>query len=157
MDTIITAVNRVYPKASEKNIEFNFDYEDSLNNLAIMQDAKWLGEAIINILDNAIKYSPDHSEIFIRIQKRIGFIRIELEDQGFGIPKEEYHKIFKRFYRGNQPKVKAQSGSGIGLFLAREIIEKHQGTITVSSRLCTEDNNNSRCGSTFVIQLPENE
>lgn len=157
LDTITMAVNRVYQKASGKNIEFDFDYEGLLENLTIMHDAKWLGEAIINVLDNAIKYSPDYSKIFLRIQKRIGFVRIEIEDQGFGIPKEEYHKIFQRFYRGSLPEVKEQSGSGIGLFLAREIIEKHNGTITVSSRQFAKNDTNNRHGSTFVIQLPDNE
>ena len=56
-----------------------------------MQDKRWLGEAIINVLDNAIKYSPEHSKITIRLQKRTGFVRIEIEDQGIGIPQSEYH------------------------------------------------------------------
>lgn len=157
LDTLLAAVNRIYPKTLENNIELVFDYDEALENYAIMQDKRWLSEAIINVLDNAIKYSPAHSEVLIRLQKRNGFARIEIVDQGFGIPKEEYHKIFQRFFRGSMPGVKEQSGSGIGLFLAREIIEKHHGTITVSSNI--EDNRslNHRHGSTFVIQLSEDE
>lgn len=157
LDTIVTAVNRVYPKALEKNIELVFDYNEELEDYVIMQDKKWLSEAIINVLDNAIKYNPSNSEVFVRLQKRHGFVRIEIEDHGIGIPKQEYHKIFQRFFRGTMPAVKEENGSGIGLFLTREIIERHHGTITVSSYLGQGENSNNRHGSIFVIQLPENE
>ena len=149
MDTVISAVNRTYPKADEKEIEFVFDYAKELETCTIMQDKRWLGEAIINVLDNAIKYSPEHSKITIRLQKRTGFVRIEIEDQGIGIPQSEYHKIFQRFYRGTAPEVREKSGTGIGLYLSRQIIEQHGGTITVAS-------GKVRKGSTFLIQLPEN-
>lgn len=156
IETIITAVNCVYPYAEEKQIEFIFDYDTSLENYKIMQDRKWLSEALINVLDNAIKYSPVNSEIFIRLQKRAGFARIEIEDQGIGIPKQEYHKIFKRFFRGSAPEVKENTGSGIGLFLSRKIIEQHGGTITVSSDFERKGTLPGNSGSTFIIQLPDN-
>lgn len=155
LETIITAVNRVYPNAIKKDIELVFDFDETLENYKIMQDKKWLSEALINILDNAIKYSPTHSEIAIRLQKRTGIVRIEIEDQGIGIPKEEYHKVFQRFFRGSLPEVKEESGSGIGLFLSREIIEQHHGTITVSSNFDMEVGFNHRPGSKFLIQLLE--
>lgn len=147
MDTVISAVNRIYPKADEKEIEFVFDYEKELETCTIMQDKRWLGEAVINVLDNAVKYSPCGSKIFIRLQKRNYLVRMEIEDQGIGIPQNEYHKIFQRFYRGSSKEVMENSGTGIGLFLSREIIEKHAGTITVTS-------GKKKKGSTFVIQLP---
>ena len=109
--------------------------------------SRWLGEAVINVLDNAVKYSPCGSKIFIRLQKRNDLVRMEIEDQGIGIPQNEYHKIFQRFYRGSSKEVMEKSGTGIGLFLSREIIEKHEGTITVTS-------GKKKKGSTFVIQLP---
>ena len=70
MDTVISAANRTYPKADEKEMEFVFDYEKELETCTIMQDKRWLGEAVINVLDNAVKYSPGGSKIFIRLQKR---------------------------------------------------------------------------------------
>ena len=76
-------------------------------------------------------------------------MRIEIEDQGIGIPQSEYHKIFQRFYRGTAPEGREMSGTGIGLYLSRQIIEQHGGTITVAS-------GKVRKGSTFLIQLPEN-
>ena len=147
MDTVISAVNRTYPKADEKEIEFVFDYAKELETCMVVQDKRWLGEAFINVLDNAVKYSPGGSKIFIRLQKRNDLVRMEIEDQGIGIPQNEYHKIFQRFYRGSSKEVREESGTGIGLFLSREIIEKHGGTIMVTS-------GKKKKGSTFVIQLP---
>lgn len=155
METIVEAVNRVYPSASAKEMEIVVECDETLENYEIMQDKKWLSEAIINVLDNAIKYSPMCSEVTIRLQKRTGFVRIEIEDQGGGIPKEEYHKIFQRFYRGSQPFVRDEKGSGIGLFLSREIIEQHHGTITVSSCYKKETPQERNYGSTFILQLPD--
>lgn len=66
------------------------------------------------------------------VTKRNDLVRMEIEDQGIGIPQNEYHKIFQRFYRGSSKEVMEKSGTGIGLFLSREIIEKHAGTITVT-------------------------
>ena len=71
----------------------------------VVQDKRWLAEAFINVLDNAVKYSPGGSKIFIRLQKRNDLVRMEIEDQGIGIPQNEYHKIFQRFYRGSSRKV----------------------------------------------------
>ena len=103
--------------------------------------------AVNRTYPNAVKYSPCGSKIFIRLQKRNYLVRMEIEDQGIGIPQNEYHKIFQRFYRGSSKEVMEKSGTGIGLFLSREIIEKHAGTITVTS-------GKKKKGSTFVIQLP---
>ena len=64
----------------------SFLFEKELETCTIMQDKRWLGEAVINVLDNAIKYSPGGSKIFIRLQKRNDLVRMEIEDQGIGIP-----------------------------------------------------------------------
>lgn len=90
-----------------------------------MQDKRWLGEAVINVLDNAVKYSPCGSK-YLSGYKRNDLVRMEIEDQGIGIPQNEYHKIFQRFYRGSSKEVMEKSGTGIGLFLSREIIENTQ-------------------------------
>lgn len=158
IETILTAVNRVYPKASEKNIEIAFDYESSLDKISLLHDKKWLAEAFVNILDNAVKYSPQDTEIVIRVQKRNTILRLEIEDHGVGIPREEYHKIFQRFFRGTIRQVKEETGSGIGLYLARMIIEEHHGMISVSSNWKrTIGKSIEYPGSTFLIQLPISE
>lgn len=148
-DTLIAAVNRVYMKAESKMIDIGMEVDDSLQKLKLKHDKKWLCEAFINILDNAIKYSPPNTQITIRMYELTSFLRIEIEDQGMGIPKDEYNKIFKRFYRGNNEIVKNQSGSGVGLYLTREIIDRHNGTVSVTS-----ESKLKNTGSIFTVQLP---
>ena len=118
----------------------------------MLQDKRWLAEAFINLLDNAIKYSREKSEVKLALYERTNFVRIEIKDQGVGIPKEEYHKVFQRFYRGRLKEIKNSSGSGIGLYLVRDIIQRHDGTVSVSSMYGKTSESNP--GSTFVIQLP---
>ena len=148
-DTLVAAINRVFLKAESKMIDIGMEVDESLQKLKIKHDKKWLCEAFINLLDNAIKYSLPNTEITIRMYMLTSFLKIELEDQGIGIAKEEYNYIFKRFYRGKNDFVKSQSGSGVGLYLTREIIHRHKGTISVSS-----NNKTDKTGSIFSIQLP---
>lgn len=147
--TLLEAVNRVYPAASERKIGLELEAEEKLRELRIFHDPKWLGEALINLLENGVKYSPEGSKIMIRMAERPAFLRIEIQDEGIGIPKEEQHRIFKRFYRGSSRQVRTQTGSGVGLYLVREIVERHGGTVTVTSPA-----GQTRKGSIFVLQLP---
>ena len=145
-DTVVHAVDRVYVKAEEKHINISLEGADSLKELMLPHDRKWTGEALINILENAVKYSDCDTHITIRLIKLVTFLRIEIEDEGIGIPAEEYNNIFKRFYRGSVERVRKEEGSGVGLYLAREIISRHGGTITVSK--------GQKGGSVFTVQLP---
>lgn len=147
-DTFVEAVNRVYVKSKEKNISIEVETEAEITKLKVFHDKKWLCEAFINVLENGIKYSPSGSRITTRFIMRTTFLRIEIEDQGLGIKREEVSQIFKRFYRGQSDKVKAEEGSGVGLYLTREIISRHGGTITVYSSKTGEN------GSVFVFQIP---
>lgn len=154
-DTVIAAVNRIYPKASEKQIGLETDFEPQTEQLAVMQDEKWLCEALVNVLDNAVKYSPCGSEIRIGIHKGIRFVRIEIADQGIGIPGEDCHKVFRRFYRGSSRWVHGQPGSGVGLYLVREIINGHHGTVIVKQGHPDAASQKIKFpGSIFVIQIP---
>lgn len=107
-------------------------------------DLKWTKEALINLLDNSIKYSSENSLITIRVFFYESFFCIQVTDQGIGIDEKEQGAIFKRFYRSE--KVKSQDGLGIGLYLVREILERQGGYVKVKSSL-----NN---GSTFYMYLP---
>lgn len=149
LETLVAAVNRVYLKAEEKQIAIEFEESEDLQAMVIPHDVKWLCEAFINILENAVKYSPPNTKIHIHMIRLITFLRIEIEDQGIGIPREAYHKIFKRFYRGEAEEVRQAEGSGVGLYLTRQILEWHGGTVTVSSGYATKQR-----GSTFVVQIP---
>ena len=99
-DTILEAVNRIWVKAQQKEIEIQMEAGDDIEELRIRHDRKWFCEALINILDNAVKYSPAGTMITIRAFRMTSFLRIEIQDQGIGIPGENYHKVFQRFFRG---------------------------------------------------------
>ena len=96
---------------------------------AILHDPQWLGEAVFNLLDNSIKYSPEGSTIHVSTVKNEMFFRIEVRDEGTGIEEGEENLIFRRFYRGKR--VNSQSGFGLGLYLSREIVQKHGGFMKV--------------------------
>ncbi len=147
-DTMLLAVNSLYGKAEEKQIEMTFENEEGIEKLQLFHDTKWTKEAFINVLDNAIKYSEPGGMIKISMMKRNFFVRIEIKDRGIGIPKKEYTQVFKRFYRGEGERVKKEEGSGVGLYLTREILERQGGSIAVHSKA------GEKHGSTFVIQLP---
>ena len=149
-DSILDAVNGVWSKADEKNISIEFDNPEDEQLPKLMRDKKWLTEAFINILDNAVKYSKENTEIHINVLSLNTMIRIEFKDQGIGIPDNEKHKIFQRFYRGNKEEVYRETGSGVGLYLARYIISKHRGTIMVKDNFI----DGKKLGSIFVVQLP---
>lgn len=151
-DTVLDAVNRILPKAEAKGIEIELDIPDLLQTTILPHDPKWMGEALINLLENAVKYSLQNGRIRIAMEQWMSFAKIIIEDDGIGIPKEEQHKIFQRFYRGSSKKVRQEQGTGIGLFLTREIIDRHYGTIKVVS-----DDKKKKNGSIFQIQLPISE
>ena len=142
-DLLVRAVNGIYDKSMKKNIAIETsDFKDLNLNL----DPKWTAEAIMNVLDNALKYSPKNSKISIHVQPLYSFVRVEITDCGIGIEKSEQNKIFRRFYRGMAPEVKNSEGSGIGLYLTRRILEEQGGTISVKSE--------PGKGAAFILQLP---
>ncbi len=149
-ETVVQAVNQVYMKAEEKGIEITIENPSKeVEQLMLPHDVKWTKEAIVNVLVNAIKYSPENSQIRITMEKQIHFFRIEITDEGIGIKKEEVNRIFQRFYRGKEDVVKQAEGSGVGLYLTRKILEKQGGNITVVFPFGREKTK----GSTFAIML----
>lgn len=109
-------------------------------------DFKWTLEAISNIVDNAIKYTPCGGKITVTTVEYEMFARIDVTDTGIGISEDETAKIFTRFYRSSE--VSDEKGVGIGLYLAREILSKESGYIKVSSQ--------KGKGSVFSVFLPKN-
>lgn len=147
-DILTDAVNTVYEKALQKNISIDICESDNIDDISfsLFVDRHWTAEAIANLLDNAVKYSPTGSTIKLRIHRFYNYMQLEVADQGIGIPKTEYNQIFRRFYRGSHPVVKQSEGSGVGLYLARCIIEKQNGSITVKSA--------PKQGTVFDVRLP---
>ncbi|MGL5717142.1 MAG: sensor histidine kinase [Paraclostridium sp.] len=94
-------------------------------------DSKWTEESIFNVLENAVKYTPDNKNVEIEVSHTINFVRVDIKDKGIGIDKSEYNNIFKRFYRSEE--VEEIEGSGVGLYLTRKILEQQGGNIIVSS------------------------
>ncbi len=104
-------------------------------NCNILADKDRIGQVLINFITNAIKYSPESKDIVVRIQKhQNNQVAVSVMDQGIGIEKKNHKNIFKRFYRIGGKGEETYSGFGIGLYLAREIVERHDGSITVKSK-----------------------
>ena len=141
-DIVLQAVKTVYAKAKEKNISITFD---CAQNFEAVLDFNWTAEAVTNVLDNAVKYTPDGGIVGLAITEYPSYLRLDISDNGIGIPEEELSKIFGRFYRGKQSA--GVDGVGIGLSLTRDIINKQHGYIKVMS-----DKN----GSTFSVFLKKN-
>lgn len=123
------AVEEIRGKAAQKQIEVNVEQIDEIQ---AVYDLKWTLEALGNILDNAVKYSSVGSLIRIEVKEYEFYVRIRVQDQGIGIPEGERTRIFERFYRGSQ--VQQEDGIGIGLYLARQILQKEKGYIKVQSK-----------------------
>ncbi len=141
---ILTAIqNQFMAKAEQKNICFTVkDAEE----LAVF-DLKWTIEAIANVVDNAIKYTPCGGEVTVRAAAYTFFVRIDVKDNGIGIEETEQANIFTRFYRS--PAVSKEPGVGIGLYLAREVMSAQDGYIKLSSK--------AGAGSVFSLFLPKEE
>lgn len=138
-EIVLQAVKTIYAKAKEKGILITFECGQSFE--AVL-DFNWTAEAISNVIDNAVKYTPQGGFVRLQITEYPSFLRLDISDSGVGIPEEEQAKIFGRFYRGKQSV--GTDGVGIGLYLTREIINKQNGYMKVSS-----DEN----GSTFSLFL----
>lgn len=139
-ETLVMGINAVVRQAIEKKIEIIIEeFEDVL----LYHNRNWTAEAISNILDNAVKYSAEGSTITISIKRLETFSVIEISDEGIGVLKEEYSKIFQRFYRGGN--TGNSSGSGLGLYLARLILLKEKGNVTIAL--------NRKKGTCFKILL----
>ncbi len=141
-EIVLQAVKTVYAKANEKGILITFECDQAFE---VVLDFNWTAEAISNVIDNAVKYTPQGGFVRLQITEYPSFLRLDISDSGVGIPEEEQAKIFGRFYRGKQSV--GTDGVGIGLYLTREIINKQNGYIKVSS---------DEKGSTFSLFLKKN-
>lgn len=109
-------------------------------------DAEAIGQALHNLLDNAVKYSGDSRQIEVRLAREDGFLALSVKDHGIGIARGEQEKIFDRFHRVGTALVHEVKGSGLGLSIVRHIVEVHGGRVSVESEPGT--------GTTFFIRLP---
>ncbi|MBD5444525.1 MAG: HAMP domain-containing histidine kinase [Lachnospiraceae bacterium] len=129
-ETIAKAVSAVYAQAAEKQIQISVE---EFADFPLYHNVKWTAEALTNILENAIKYSPENSSIQISINVMDMYSCIIISDEGIGISENEYNHIFQRFYRGKN--TENQDGNGLGLYLAQLILQCEKGYITVLSKI----------------------
>lgn len=118
----------------------------SLDDALIVGDPVRLRQLLLNLIDNAIKYTPDHGTVELSLMRENGNAKIRVKDSGLGIPAEELDKIFDRFYRVDKARSRELGGSGLGLSISKWITEIHGGTINVESEV--------NRGSIFTITLP---
>ncbi len=137
------AASQAKAAAERKGIALQLHLQQQAEMKALY-DLRWTAEALGNLLDNAVKYTPPGGCIQVSATQYELFCRIDVHDNGIGIAEEEQAQIFGRFYRGRQ--VREQEGLGIGLYLAREIAQKQGGYLKLSSR--------PGQGSTFSLYLP---
>ncbi len=138
------AVCDIAPKAQARHLEIQADCP---RDLLAWFDPKWTKEALLNLLDNAVKYNREGGQIFIRADRTDYYIRIRIQDTGNGIREEDLPLIFRRFYRAAENA--SEEGVGIGLFLARQIIQQQKGFLEASSV--------KGAGSVFAVHLPAEE
>ena len=122
LGTVKNVLGQIQSRAEEKQICLEISFPEKA---VCSHDANWLGEAVCNILDNAVKYSAPGGRIMLSVLENEMFAKIRVRDFGLGIDPGEENQIFRRFYRGNR--VTTQAGFGIGLYLAREIVSRHGG------------------------------
>lgn len=127
-DTIAQALNGIWARAEAKQIQLSVECD---NNIMARHDGKWTAEALGNVLDNAVKYTPAGGSIRISVRPWQFYTRVDIADTGMGIPEEQCNQVFKRFWRSET--AAAQEGVGLGLYLAQEIITRQRGYISVKS------------------------
>ena len=141
---ILNRFDKMRSQDEEKKYELVRDYP--INSVWIEIDTDKMTQVIDNILNNAIKYSPDGGKITVSMKTTDDQMILSIKDQGLGIPKQDLPKIFDRFYRVDRARSRAQGGTGLGLAIAKEIIKQHNGFIWAKSEYGK--------GSTFTIVLP---
>ena len=141
IDTLAMACSGIVYAAEKKNISVTVDCPEEL---CLSHDSKWTAEAVFNLLDNAVKYTPAGGAIRISVEQWEMYVKLSVSDTGKGIPESNRAAIFRRFYR--EEEVHGQQGVGIGLYLTREIVTRQGGYIKVVSE--------PGKGSEFSIMLP---
>lgn len=130
--------------ASSKHIKIYYNFEDE--NVAIQAYGDYIKQLFLNLIDNAIKYTPEGGTVIINQFTRNNEITIEVIDNGVGIPKEDQDKIFQRFYRVDKARSRSVGGTGLGLAITKHIVNSLQGNIGVESKLGE--------GSKFIVTIP---
>src|SRR5437762_268236 len=129
--------------------QHGFTFEEKIDEVPQLRvDREAMARSLVNLVNNALKYSQDRKYIAVNLYRQNGAVKLEVIDHGIGIPSQEQHKIFEKFYRVGDPLVHNTKGSGLGLSLVRHIVQAHGGEVVVDSA--------PGQGSKFTITLPVN-
>jgi len=139
----VSLAEQLEPVAAAKNLRLETAAEPSVYARG---DAAWLERVILNLLDNAIKFTPNGGRIRLSVAAENGCAKLQVTDEGIGIPAEALPHVFERFYRAEPSRSKRIPGAGLGLALVRWIVEKHHGRITAESA--------PGQGTRFTVWLP---
>jgi signal transduction histidine kinase len=143
-DIVARAVDEMLPLARDCGVTLTTAVPDALPAFAC--DAEQFERAIINLVENAIKFTPSGGCVDVRIQQQNGNLVFQVQDTGVGIAEALQPRVFDRFYRGKQKGMEHVTGSGLGLSLVKAIVENHRGKVTLSSR--------EGVGTTFTVSVP---
>ncbi len=138
------AADKIRPLMVSKSIQFDVLLGEKMGEMSIDKDK--IAGVLLNLLGNAAKYTPDGGKVSFVASREEDALRVEVRDTGVGILEDEHDKIFEKFYRSENPEIRDEVGTGLGLSLAREIARLHHGDIIVSSEIGQ--------GSTFTLTLP---
>jgi len=130
--------------AADKDISLDLAIDGTLP--AVFANKRGMEEVLTNLITNAIKYSPNGSSVTITARMENEYLRLVVQDNGFGIPEEDLERVFDRFYRVKDENTRTQQGTGLGLSLVKSIVESHHGSIKVASKLGE--------GTAFTILIP---
>ncbi|RLA95619.1 MAG: two-component sensor histidine kinase, partial [Deltaproteobacteria bacterium] len=129
--------------AEEKGLRFTFQRD---GEVAVWGDKDRLRQLLVNLVDNALKYTPPGGEVRLRVERDDTLALLTVQDTGEGIPPEDQERVFERFYRVDKARSRQRGGTGLGLSICKWIAEAHGGKISLESEVGK--------GSTFVVQLP---
>jgi two-component system phosphate regulon sensor histidine kinase PhoR len=140
-------ISHVYALLEEKarDKKINIDWRGTEGAPPVLADRAKLEQVMVNLLDNALKYTPDNGFITIYANEADGMVAIMITDTGIGIPAKDLPRIFERFYRVDAARSREQGGTGLGLAIVKHIIQQHGGSVAVAST--------PGKGSTFSVSL----
>lgn len=141
---LLSAINTCHSLSMEKKIRITADFDGSL---AFPMDAALMEQAVLNLLENALKYSPEESSVQVRAEERENDFRILVADQGIGIAKEHLPRLAERFYRVDRARSRKLGGTGLGLAIVKHIMSLHRGSLEVES--------SPNEGSAFFLVFPK--
>jgi two-component system phosphate regulon sensor histidine kinase PhoR len=144
-DTVIDCLERHRPRADAKSIELHAESPPS--KLKVRADAEALFQILDNLVDNAVKYTPEKGKIQVRWNAEGGYVSLQVQDTGPGIPERDLPRIFERFYRVDKARSREVGGTGLGLAIVKHLVQAMKGSIQASSQLGR--------GTIFTVRLPE--